>query len=346
MDDLISFESALKASKSSGFKTSILLGNGFSIAFDGDRFSYHNLLEKSGLHDDSPIKRVFETLPFPDFEVVIKSLEDASVIALVYNYKEVATKFKEDASRVRGALIKAIQEVHPAITFEITQEQGDACHKFLKNFDDVFTTNYDLLLYWVIVRHSTGFYDGFQGGDEVNGFRIFDSNIHCNTFYLHGALHLFANDQREVLKLIKKGPTILGDIEAKLGAGPERPLIISEGTAAQKLSNIKSNPYLANGYDRLSKLSGSLFIFGSSASDSDSHIYDAICEHHSIKQIVFCVHNPAESLEKMREKLARYQTRRKTISWSYVDAGTIDVWGSKAKAPPAAKPTIRLTSVP
>jgi Domain of unknown function (DUF4917) len=161
--------------------------------------------------------------------------------------------------------------------------------------------------------------------------------------YLHGALHLFSNEQREVLKLIRKGTTILTDIASKILTGPERPLIVSEGTAAQKISKIRSIPYLNICHEHLPKLSGSLFIFGSSASETDSHIYEAICESHSLSQIFFCVHNPA-SLSDMCQKLARYQAMRRSISWSYVDAGTVNVWGSEAKTP--VKSPMKLTVLP
>ena len=53
MADIISFNDAIK--QSSAGRRTILLGNGFSIAQGGNRFSYSCLLEKSGLAESSPI---------------------------------------------------------------------------------------------------------------------------------------------------------------------------------------------------------------------------------------------------------------------------------------------------
>jgi Domain of unknown function (DUF4917) len=60
MADVVSFAEAIKASGS--FRRSILLGNGFSIAQGGNQFSYSSLLEKSGLEEGSPVRKVFQTL--------------------------------------------------------------------------------------------------------------------------------------------------------------------------------------------------------------------------------------------------------------------------------------------
>jgi hypothetical protein len=76
MVDVISFSDAIKASGS--FRRSILLGNGFSIAQGGNRFSYQDLLEKSGLEEGNPIRKVFSALNTFDFEAVMLALEDAS----------------------------------------------------------------------------------------------------------------------------------------------------------------------------------------------------------------------------------------------------------------------------
>jgi hypothetical protein len=197
---ILSFDDAIKESGPLG--RSVMLGNGFSIARGGDHFSYSNLLEKSGLQNDSPIRNVFRILNTFDFEVVMKALEDASQIEIAYGDNARATMFREGAASVRDSLIHAIREVHPGVRFEIPKEQCEACAKFLTHFDAVFTLNYDLLLYWVILAATTGFQDGFGLGEEVGGFRQFRVGAHCNTYYLHGALHLFLDPERETLKRV------------------------------------------------------------------------------------------------------------------------------------------------
>jgi hypothetical protein len=325
MTDVISFEEAIKASGS--LRRTILLGNGFSIAQGGNRFSYSSLLEKSGLGDGSPIRKAFQMLETFDFEIVMKALEHASQIEAAYNDEAKAKKFREDAAAVRESLIHAIIEVHPGAQFEVPDKHCDACAKFLIPFDTIITLNYDLLLYWVILRAGAtkSFRDGF-GLDGAGDFRKFSFSAHCNTYYLHGALHLFLDQERETLKRVLTDTTIINDITDTIRKGPEIPLIVAEGTATQKIARIRSVPYLNHCFETLASLGGNLIILGHGVSDSDTHIYDAICRSR-LKKIFFCVHNPGQRLGEVREQLARYAERRQDIVWSYVDAATANVWG-------------------
>jgi hypothetical protein len=60
----------------------------------------------------------------------------------------------------------------------------------------VFTANYDLLLYWVVVRHSAalGCHDGFDQEGYWSG-----TPSGAQVFYLHGGLHLFERAATEML---------------------------------------------------------------------------------------------------------------------------------------------------
>jgi hypothetical protein len=264
MSKILSFEEAIKASGPN--VRSLLLGNGFSIAQAGGQFSYANLLEKSGLASENPIRNVFNVLKTFDFEKVMKALEDASQIELAYGDKDRSKKFNEDATAVREALIHAVRAVHPGIKFDIPKMQRDACAIFLKKFKSIFTLNYDLLLYWVILHGAEGeFSDGFGLGGETDGFRLFKEEAYCNTYYLHGGLHLFLSNERETLKRILKNDTIIDDIAATIRERAQLPLFVAEGTAVQKIERIRSVPYLTYCYGALSLIQGSLFIFGHAA---------------------------------------------------------------------------------
>jgi hypothetical protein len=305
MSEILSFKDAIRESGPPNTR-SVLLGNGFSIAQAGGQFSYDGLLEKSGLRNDNPIRNVFKVLKTFDFEKVMKSLEDASQVELAYGDKDKSKKFKEDATAVREALILAIRAVHPGIRFDIPETQRDACANFFKNFQSIFTLNYDLLLYWVILHAASAeFQDGFGLGDEVDGFRKFSAGAYCNTYYLHGALHLFLDDELETQKRIVTNNTIIDDIASTIRARARLPLFVAEGTTLQKIARIRSVPYLTHCYDALSANHGSLFIFGHAASENDAHVYDAICRS-GTKMVFVFVHNPKENLASIRERLARY----------------------------------------
>lgn len=325
MSQIMSFEDAIKVSGNN--TRSVLLGNGFSIAQAGAQFSYGSLLDYSELPHDDPIRQVFNVLETFNFERVMEALEDASQIEAAYGDNDRAKRFRDDAARVREALITAVHTVHPGVRFDIPQAQRDACAAFLKRFEAIFTLNYDLLLYWVILHGASDkFSDGFGLGDKVDGFRTFDLGARCCTYYLHGALHLFLSPELETQKRVLTENTIIEDIAATIRQRSQLPLFVAEGTTTQKIARIRSIPYLTRCYEQLSDVRGSLYILGHAASDNDAHIYDAICYSGAEMVFVF-VHNPEENLDAMREQLARYTARREDIKWLYVDAATAKVWG-------------------
>jgi uncharacterized protein DUF4917 len=315
-----------EAIEQSGPNRSLLIGNGFSIAQAGGQFSYANLLEKAGLQPDNPIKNVFTTLNTVDFELVMQALQHAAQIEDAYEDTNRANLFRNDAAAVREALIHAVREVHPGISFDIPQEQRDRCGEFLHNFSNVFTINYDLLLYWVILKMGCNlFTDGFGLGGSAGGFRTFSEDGMCNTFYLHGALHLFLGEKRETLKRIVTTGAIINDIASTIRARGQLPLFVSEGSSIQKMARINSVPYLRFAYDKLKRLQGSLFVYGHSIAENDYHLYNAIFES-DIDKLFVCVHRPDENLQNIREKLAQFGERNGQIEVSYVDSATVQTW--------------------
>ena len=65
------------------------------------------------------------------------------------------------------------------------------------------------------------------------------------------------------------GEPISGDEQA-------RPLLVTEGSATDKLRAIDANAYLSHGLRRLETNNLPLVVFGSSLSEQDQHIVDAI----------------------------------------------------------------------
>jgi hypothetical protein len=239
----------------------LLAGNGFSIAQGGARFDYLTLLERSGLPDDGEIRNVFRQLGTSDFEEVMRALEHAAVIETAYGEHVRSEMFNSDAADVRNALIHAVHEVHPGIQFDIPEDQRTACATFLRHFRTIFTINYDLLLYWVVIHGARGVHsDGFGLGDAIDGFRTFSQGANCTVFFIHGALHLFLNGQNDTQKRVVTNSTIVNDITETIRRERRLPLFVAEGTAAQKMWKINSVPYLRHAYDQLGSTNGALFI--------------------------------------------------------------------------------------
>jgi hypothetical protein len=77
-------------------------------------------------------------------------------------------------------------------------------------------------------------------GEEVGGFRIFQTAANCITHYLHGALHLFLGDQLETRKRIVTNTTIVEDIALTIRATKRMPLFVAEGSTSQKMARINA----------------------------------------------------------------------------------------------------------
>jgi hypothetical protein len=319
---IITFKEALDACGEQ--PRSILLGNGFSIAQAGAQFSYASLLERSGIDGNDPIRKTFSALETFDFEEVMHSLQHAAVVETAYGDTKKALKFRADADSLREALLRAIRSVHPGAKFEIPAAQIECCATFLDNFQSIFTTNYDLLLYWVILQRTKIHSDGFGHGTEVDGFRTFQASAKCNTYFLHGALHLFLGRHRETKKRVVTGATIIDDIELTIRKGGQLPLFVAEGQWHQKLSKINSVAYLRRGYQKLKEISGNMFVLGHSVAANDKHIYGALFSSR-IEQLFFCVRD-ADRLADYQERLAPFSVMKPDLEIFYVDATSARVW--------------------
>jgi Domain of unknown function (DUF4917) len=153
MTKVISYDDAMK--QAGGKDCTLLLGNGFSIKY----FNYKNLLEKADLKADDPMRVLFDKLGTVDFERVVRALENASVVERAYGDDPHADQLMADANRLREALVRAVRGTHPGHREDI-EAMIPSCVDFLTPFDNVFTMNYDLLLYWVILS-AKKFNDGF-----------------------------------------------------------------------------------------------------------------------------------------------------------------------------------------
>lgn len=322
MPDIISFEQAI--SDTEGQDRTLLLGNGFSINY----FNYGSLLEASGIQDGSPLKNLFARLDTKDFELVMRSLEDAAIVEEVYGNNAQAKTFNDDASALREGLIHAINETHPSIKNEL-DEIIPSCSEFISNYECIFTLNYDLLLYWVQLENKSNFRDGFGLGKRTGTFQgPFKNNAYCNIYNPHGGLHLFQTSWDEVKKIVATANTIIDAITETIRRHKKLPLYVAEGTSSKKMAKINSVPYLKYCLETLEETAGNIFVYGHSASENDEHIYRAIFRS-EIEKIIFCVHRPTADVNSINGELQRYKAKyrpAREIEIIFVDSETVHVW--------------------
>jgi len=286
--------------KKSGRPISLLMGNGFSVAFDKKIFTYNALAEFLISKSDPLINNLFNTIKTKNFELIMQQLKTTILLLQTFNAEEKIIKDINEASlKLKSGLIKSIQEMHPEHVFKVAEEKSKCCADFLdlfiKSQGEIFTTNYDLLLYWTLIRNNLSSHiDGFgkelenenfindrenpKWSDEVIwGPNSKEQNIH----YLHGALHIFNERINIVKEQYDVQKYLLENITQRINK-ETYPIFVTAGSSLEKLEQIRSNRYLSFCYDKLCKIDGSLISFGFNFGEYDEHIIDALNKaHHS-----------------------------------------------------------------
>ena len=147
---VMSFGQAIEASHNSS-KRHILLGNGFSIAYDPDSFSYGRLFDVadfSGLSMD--LRPIFHEFGTTDFERVIEALRGAAKINRHYDPENtaLAERISADSELLKDVLANVLARRHPDYVGSVKPNEFTSARRFLSSFDRIYTVNYDLLLYW------------------------------------------------------------------------------------------------------------------------------------------------------------------------------------------------------
>lgn len=323
MELVISFEDALKATKDQ--KRALLIGNGFSA----DYFDYKSLLQESIFETGSPLRKLFSMLDTVDFEKVVHALESAAVVARAFGNSNYADQLIGNAKEVRKALVKAIQLTHPQYKVELLLSYASSVD-FLSNFSNVFSLNYDLLLYWVNLEKRI-LQDGFKYGNAKGLlFGPFLEHAGCNLFNIHGGLHLFLNRHGDVMKAIHTGSGTLATIASIISDKGILPIFVAEGSSQEKMKKIKSNEYLLYCYRALEANNDVIFIYGHSAEEKDEHIYRAIFRS-AAKHIYFGIHKPtANKIQAKDGLLAKYQkSSGSKIGYTFFNSESAKVWTSE-----------------
>jgi Domain of unknown function (DUF4917) len=154
----------------------------------------------------------------------------------------------------------------------------------LLRYEWIFSTSYDLLLYWAMGCGGSfkPFIDHFRGPRlEFNPERADVYVDQVPVYFLHGALHLVVGGSGDTWKL-RSGElrTVLDQFGEPIDGDPHaRPLLVTEGTARDKLRAIEGNAYLAHSLQTLQSAALPLVVFGSSLGAQDDHLLDALNEH-------------------------------------------------------------------
>lgn len=294
MDHFDDFQDVLVKLKKARRTTHLLLGNGFSMAYDANIFSYNALSDFVSKAQDPILVKLFDVLKTKNFELIMEQLTTFSALLQALGAEEeLQEKIVQAHKKLKTSLLDAIRGLHPEHVFEIPEQKINSCATFLRMFLDneghVFSTNYDLLLYWVLMRaECPNAIDGFgqeilnpvevgRGQQDVvwTELRWGPNKNRQNVHHLHGALPLFDTGSEIEKEKYTAGHYLLSNINKRLDAG-SYPVFVTAGGAEEKLRMIRHNRYLSSCYDQLCELDGSVISFGFGFGENDSHIIEAL----------------------------------------------------------------------
>lgn len=271
----------------------LLLGNGFSMAYDPGIFSYNALNSFIDELDDELLSKLFDIINTKNFELVMQQLSNFSEIAEVFGTDPLLVKKINTAgNHLKKSLIDAIKELHPEHVFKIPEDKSEACFSFLSDYlnapSNIFSTNYDILLYWVLMRNKGKIaIDGFGRDVEETDEYVPEDELEFselrwgkhkgsqNIHYLHGTLPVFDTGVEVIKAQYESGIFLLENIKTRIDR-KQYPIFVAVGTADEKLTHIKHNQYLSFCYDKLCNIEGSLVTFGFNFGEYDTHLISAI----------------------------------------------------------------------
>lgn len=255
----------------------LLLGNGLSVnVWSG--FGYDRLLDHAAQSELTDVdKAMFGGRV--NFERVLDDLSTAIRVNEIAGL-DTAPLYERYRS-IQRALGRAVREVHPNRS-SIPDHTLLAIRAVIEDFEWIFTTSYDLLLYWAM--GCGGKYRPFRDFFQYAGRCEFDparSDVYegeVPVYYLHGALHLVVGGSGRTWKLrLTSLQTILDQFGRPIEGDPQaRPLLVTEGSASEKLRAIEANQYLAHALDRLRSEDLPTVVFGSRLGAEDDHLVAAL----------------------------------------------------------------------
>lgn len=313
----------------SNFKdANLLLGNGFSIKFS-DSFKYTSLFDSFLSKIDPKDKAIFEQFGTSNFELIQEIILNAIKVNTIFGLP--TKEISESKTKLQEGLITTIQANHPR-NADIDWDQLREVSETFDQFKNIFTLNYDLFLYHIILlsndRHREDntvrpYQDYFwsQYNSTFLEFMDYQNYKHYkHVYYLHGSLFLFKHHLTD-LKLRKNHDKELVEIlEEKISTG-DIPLFVCEGTSEDKINTINRSNYLSFANSKLKEDDSVLAIYGVSLSDQDNHIVDAI--NRKNKQIAYFIYVGSKSIADLNSETHAIQSKLPRHDITFFDSSTL-----------------------
>jgi hypothetical protein len=283
--------------------------------------------------------RLFQELATSNFERVLSAL--ATAIRVEDPLERDVDQLLERYRCIQEALAAAVRSIHVPWR-QVPTRTLRRIRAAMREVRFLFTTSYDLLLYWAAAEGRNPAYPFYGIADYfwspgTYGRRAFDAGrvsirYHDWTrlFFLHGALHLVVMPSGETVKRTGHGQTLLDDF-GKPFAGEDRarPLVISEGDVVDKVRAIQDNAYLTFAMDQLRHEIEPLVVFGHSLGEQDRHVVEAL-DRPGRPLAIALEADEGDTREKKRETAARLP---KVDELHFFDAATHPLGDARLRLP-------------
>jgi hypothetical protein len=306
----------------------LLLGNGFSMSFTPG-FRYDSLFDLF-LHDcEAHEQALFRAFGTSNFEAILADLASARRVNGILNLP--TDPIDATSARLRNGLVKAVQGKHPKFA-SLDYGRLTTASQQLDAFSDVYTLNYDCLLYHILMitkdRHTADwrvrpFNDYFWnrvGPDYLQFMDFQNYKKYKHVYYLHGALFVFRTDQGDVKLSAGGGVELINAIAGEI-LGGTIPLFISEGTAREKESAIARSDYLHFANAKLKSTRESLVVYGASLADPDAHVAAAI--KRGTQRVAVSIHPVNKSATDIEAETHAFRARLAGCDLRFFDARTL-----------------------
>lgn len=314
----------------------IIIGNGFGISFDqafgSQCFSWKNLLELCEIKVGSPLYDLLHDCNL-DFELAHQKLNNAIDVFVTYGeFEDKIGFYRQQVDLLREQLIFAVSASHPNSFANASSEMDvkiESGRRFLRQFKEIYSLNYDLLLYWLrCYKQSYIGSDSFCNSTDHDDL-IFSPDDNSNFFFPHGALFLNRNGISATKVRSSQFDPILAVVERNIDNGVF-PVTVSEGTGKQKREVIRGNKYLSYCYDRLQKVEGDVFTFGCSfMNGKDEHIIQQLLRSPA-ENIIIGEYAPdrARAIQLLNEfeQVQKKQGHRRTVPVFIADTSDTRIW--------------------
>lgn len=304
--------------------STLLLGNGLSMNL-WPGFGYKSLYAAAKLSDEA--KAIFDELGTTNFEQCLECLHHANIALRAL--KEPTVQVDATYEAVKDALFNTVRELHVPWR-EFPTDTHDLIASELDKYRSVFTTSYDLNVYW---SHMWAEYQSTKVTTNIvdlfwatgSRFDPTDTAVRSSRatrmLYLHGGLHLWQDDQTgENGKWTHSGGRLLDSRSHYGPAAQRRPLFVSEGTWAAKSRTIRQSSYLSFCLDELREDESPTVVFGQALADQDRHIVGALAEGAS-RRIAISMY-PTGDREAIVEEKARLLQALRGHTVAFFDSTT------------------------